>query len=170
MTLIETLTIVALIGGPIAAVQLTRFLDDQKEVRNRKLYVFKILMASRATILAPQHVEALNRVPLEFTDHSDVMSDWHAYLDHLGNTAMEAGRWNEKQVDLLVDMLHTMGKKVGYNFDKTEIKNGVYNPQGHGRVEQENTAVRQGLAEVFSGKRAFPITITNLPDRAPDKQ
>lgn len=56
-----------------------------------------------------------------------------------------------------------MGNCVGYHIDKTELKNGVYAPQYHGRLEAENDAVRTGFAEIFAGKRSFPIELKNLP-------
>jgi len=63
--------ILAVFLGPIIAVQLTRYLDDQKEVRARKLNIFTTLMATRAYNLSWSHLEALNRIDLEF-DRNDL--------------------------------------------------------------------------------------------------
>jgi hypothetical protein len=170
VTLVEAITVLALIAGPIAAVQVTRYLDDQKEVRQRKLNVFKTLMATRATSLSPAHVEALNRIPLEFGEslklEKPVIALWRQYLDHLNQRQMPIDQWGPRRIDLLVDLLSTMALAVGYDFDKTEIKNGVYNPQAHGKIEADQEAIRIGFAEVFAGKRPFPIIVTNLPTRA----
>lgn len=62
----EIIMVLAVFLGPVVAVRLTRFLDDRKEVRERKLWIFKTLMATRAYTLAQTHVEALNRIDLEF--------------------------------------------------------------------------------------------------------
>jgi len=48
MTIADWLMITAVFLGPIVAVRLTRYLDDQKEIRARKLDIFKTLMATRA--------------------------------------------------------------------------------------------------------------------------
>lgn len=170
MTLVEGLTILAIVIGPILAVRITRYLDDQKEIRQRKLFVFKTLMANRALNLSPAHVESINRIPLEFDSgkKSDkpVIALWRQYLDHLGDRNFPTAQWGPKRLDLLVDLLHAMGAALGYDLDKTEIKNGVYSPEGHGRIEADQDAIRAGMAEVFSGKRSFPIQLTNLPLQA----
>ncbi len=66
ITIADWFMIGAVFLGPIVAVQLTRYLDNKKEIRERKLWVFKTLMATRASALSPHHVEALNRIDLEF--------------------------------------------------------------------------------------------------------
>jgi hypothetical protein len=48
MTIADALIIIATLSGPIIAVQVTRFLDERKETRGRKLQVFKTLMPTRA--------------------------------------------------------------------------------------------------------------------------
>ena len=65
MTIADWLMISAVLSGPIIAVQLTRFLDAAKEERERKLQVFKTLMATRAYTVSWDHVVALNRIDLE---------------------------------------------------------------------------------------------------------
>ncbi|MGH8670508.1 MAG: DUF6680 family protein [Burkholderiales bacterium] len=48
MTVSDWIMIGAILLGPIIAVRLTRFLDDRKEVRERKIRIFKTLMATMA--------------------------------------------------------------------------------------------------------------------------
>jgi hypothetical protein len=62
MTISDGLMILAVLAGPIIAVQLTRHLDNKKEIRERKLQVFKTLMATRAYNVSWDHVMALNRL------------------------------------------------------------------------------------------------------------
>ncbi len=62
--------ILVVLAGPVIAVQLTSYLDSLKEIRERKLSVFKTLMAIRAYNVSWEHVEALNRIDLEF-DHNN---------------------------------------------------------------------------------------------------
>ncbi len=46
------LTIIAVIAGPILAVQIQKFLEGLKEKKARKVIVFKDLMSTRAAGLA----------------------------------------------------------------------------------------------------------------------
>jgi hypothetical protein len=86
--------------SPLIAVQVTRYLDDRNEVQGRKLQIFNTLMATRAYTLAPAHVEALNRIDLEFSSkraaEKAVLDIWLQYLDHLGDKNLEVQVWYNK--------------------------------------------------------------------------
>lgn len=168
MTLTEVLMVLATAVSPLIAVQVTRYLDDRNEERGRKLQVFKTLMATRAQNISPIHVEALNRIDLEFSakrkQEKPVVEIWQQYLDHLGNEAMDATAWNQRRVDLLVDLLYAMGQSLAYDFSKTQIKNGIYSPAAHGRIETEQERVRQLTLELLEGKRPLPMWVANLPN------
>lgn len=174
MTLTDILMITATALSPLIAVQVTRYLDDQNEEHGRKLQIFKTLMATRAYTLAPSHVEALNRIDLEFStkrrQEKAVLDVWQQYLDHLGNKSMQIEAWAEKRVDLLVDLLYAMGQALGYDFNKTQIKNGTYAPVAHGRIEEEQEKVRQFTIELLEGKRILPMYVTNLPNQSASSQ
>lgn len=167
MTLTDFLLIVATSLSPLIAVQVTRYLDDRNEERGRKLQVFKTLMASRAYYLSPAHVEALNRIDLEFSaskrKEKAVLNVWQQYLDHLGSKHLTGQTWNDKRVDLLVELLQVMGRSLGYDFNKTHIKNATYSPTAHGRIEDEQEKIRQLTLEVLQGTRPLPMYVTNLP-------
>lgn len=166
MTIADGLMILAVLLGPIVAVRLTRYLDDRKEIRERKLWVFKTLMATRAYSLSPLHVEALNRIDLEFEatkkNEKQVLDTWKQYLDLLANRDISPEQWNLRRVDLLVELLYHMGKCVGYDFDETQIKNGTYSPVAHGRIEEQQEAIRQGIVDLMEGRRVLPMFVTNL--------
>ena len=167
MTIADWLMITAVFLGPIVAVQLTRYLDDKKEVRARKLDIFKTLMATRAYNLSWNHVEALNRIDLEFDKNhkkeKEVIEAWKEYLDLLGNTIIPIEQWGVKRVDLLVELLHKMAKVLDYDFDKTHIKNSSYSPRVHGETEEQQNILRKGLLEILDGKRSIPMSVTNWP-------
>ncbi|MCX2796357.1 DUF6680 family protein [Microbulbifer thermotolerans] len=166
MTVTDTIMILAVFLGPIVAVRLTRYLDDRKEVRERKLWIFKTLMATRAYTVAPTHVEALNRIDLEFNPkkkhEKKVLDAWKEYLDLLGDRGMSQEQWAVKRLDLLVELLYHMGRSLKYDFDKTQIKNGTYSPIAHGKIEEQQEAIRQGVIELLQGKRIVPMHVTNL--------
>lgn len=141
MTIADWLMITAVLLGPIIAVRLTRYLDTQNEIRERKMQIFKTLMATRAYTVSWPHVEALNRIDLEFNKshkrEKEVIEAWKEYLDLLNNTAIPIEQWHIKRVDLLVELLHKMARVLDYDFDKTHIKNSSYSPRAHGETEEE---------------------------------
>lgn len=159
--------ILAVLLGPIIAVRLTRYLDEQKEIRERKLQVFKTLMATRAYTVSWAHVEALNRIDLEFEKNNKkekaVVEAWKEYHDLLNNTGIPLEQWSIRRVDLLVELLHKMAIVLNYDFDKTHIKNSSYSPRAHGDIEAQQEALRRGTIEILEGKRVLPMFVTNLP-------
>lgn len=167
MTIADWIMIAAVFLGPIVAVRLTRHLDNKKEIRERKLNIFKTLMATRAYAVSWDHVVTLNKIDLEFdkadTKEKAVIDAWKEYLDLLSDKQMPFDVWNTKRVDLLVELLHKMAQVLDYDFDKTHIKNSSYSPVAHGKLEDEQSALRQGVIEVLSGKRELPMRITNWP-------
>ena len=156
----ELLTLAAMIIGPIAAVQITRMPDDRKESRDRKLRIYKTLMATRAAGLSGAHIEALNSIDMEFSSSrkgdKKVRLTWKAYLDHLSDKSMAAEQWSIRRVDLFVDMLGVMGEQLGYDFDNAHIKNGVYSPMAHGELESDQTEIRRSLPP-FSTPRCLSV-------------
>jgi hypothetical protein len=164
----------AVLIGPIVAVRVTRFLDDRKEVRERKLWVFKTLMGTRAYTVSANHVEALNRIDLEFTPkkkhEKKVLEAWKEYLDLLGNKTISPDQWNVKRVDLLVELLYHMGQSLDYDFDKTQIRNGTYSPIAHGKLEEQQEAIRQGLISILEGESSLPMHIVGIPNQQDQKE
>ncbi len=67
----EWLTIIAIAIGPFLGICVHGKLEDRKRTYERKLDIFKTLMATRATPLARVHVEALNRIDIEFTGRKE---------------------------------------------------------------------------------------------------
>ncbi len=169
MTIADWLMIGAVLAGPVVAVQLTRFLDERREVRERKLNIFKTLMATRAYNVSWAHVEALNRIDLEFDKNNPreraVLDAWKEYHDLLGDKQMPPDQWGTRRVDLLVELLHKMALILDYDFDKTHIKNSSYAPKIHGDIESQQEALRRSTLELLDGKRAIPIIAAPPPQQ-----
>jgi hypothetical protein len=167
MTISDWIMILAVLIGPICAVRLTRHLDNKKEIRERKLEIFKTLMATRSYSVSWDHVVALNRIDLEFAknkkDERDVVNAWKAYHDLLSDKTIPFEQWSTKRLDLFVDLLHTMAKVLDYDFDKTHIKNSAYSPIAHESIEAEKKAIRAGLIELLEGRKSIPMNIVNSP-------
>lgn len=170
-TIIALLTVFAIFTGPIFALQIQKKLDERKDRKQRRFWVFRSLMVTRGTGLSPVHVEALNAIDIEFsgTDHNDklVREKWKEYLDHLSVKPPEKASddwWNSnnrKTEELLAGLLKQISIAVGYDFDVTHIKRAAYVPTFFHNFELENNFVRKSLVELFLGKRSFPVELTN---------
>ena len=157
-TVLALATIAAIIIGPMVALWLQRISERRRERRNRKLVIFKELMATRATRVSPRHVDALNAIEVEFSDGSAddkrVLEAWRLYLDHLGddNTG-DNQRWTDKGNDLLTDLLYEMSQALQYDFSKITLKKNVYSPRAHGDLELDQYLLRKYVVEMMAGKR-----------------
>lgn len=169
MTLTNILMVAAVVIAPILAVQVQKWLEVFREQRGRKIWIFKTLMATRAANLSSDHVRALNMIDLEFRGkkYKSVANSWKAYLDHLASFPKDDEnlqiQWQERMTDRLANLLMEMGKSLGYEFDEVHVKKGVYAPEAHGRLEDENALVRRGLIRVLYGDSALKMDVESFP-------
>jgi len=176
MTISDVSMIVAVIAGPILAIQAQKIIEMLKERRERKVWVFTTLMATRGTPVSPVHVRALNMIDLEFSARNrpecSVIDAWKVYLDHLNdaprdfqdpNYQAQYTLWSKKLPDCLTELLFVMSQALGYTFDKVQLKKGAYTPQGHADLEFEQSMLRRGALDVIYGQRALRIEVIQPP-------
>jgi hypothetical protein len=174
MTISDSLMIVAVLIAPFLAVFAQKRIETWRAKRDTKLWIFKTLMATRAATVSVNHVQALNMIDLEFSDkvpnEKEVKRIWKEYLNHLGSLPSDPEQkkaalplWTDKLGDYLAELLEAMGKCFGYDFDKVQIKKGIYSPEGHAHDEFEQRAIRFMLLQVLQGQRRFPIAATLEP-------
>ena len=160
--LIAGLTILAIIVGPLLALWLQRMAENRREKRQGRLWVFKTLMMYRATPLAYPYVQALNLIDVSFNANSDeekaVRAAWNTLLDHL---TVHKGQpdFLENTRTLTATLLAAMGKCLGYDFEEVYLKRHAYQPEGHGKVEEEQHELRGLLLQVLRNDRRIPIAL-----------
>jgi hypothetical protein len=159
--------IFATIIGPIAAVQAQKWLERGRETRARQTLIFRTLMGTRGALLAPDHVRAINSIPLDFYPTSPklkaINTAWKTYIDHLGVKQVPGDQWAERRVDYLLELLQLIGAYVGYEFTVVEMKREFYAPVGHATVESEQDLIRQGFAKLFKGEASLPLAVREMP-------
>ena len=163
----DWLVVIATLLSPLIAVQVTKWLDRRNQVRDEQIRIFKTLMATRASTLDPRHVESLNVIDVVFSSNEkkqiEIRRLWKQYLDHLSDRNYPQDHWGAKRVEFLVELLHVMAGYLGFDLDKTHIKNQIYFPDGYGALEDENTKIRRGILEILNGTRPLPMWVVNLP-------
>jgi len=94
-------------------------------------------MAIRATPTNILHVEALNSIDVIFSrennkKESAIRLAWKPYLDFLATrrwTPEKSESWEVEQKKFHIDLLNNIALYLGYEFDKTHLKNQVYYPE-----------------------------------------
>lgn len=163
---VKTLSILI---SPFIGIRLQKFMEERKDRSKRKENIFRTLMATRATRLSPEHVQALNMIELEFSSSGKdqaVRAAWNEYRDHLGigHNKETVQVWNLKVIDLFIDLLHSMSQSVSLPFAKTELRNGIYFPTAHGELERDQDIIRKGLVALFSNEFSLPVTVPTSDD------
>jgi len=176
ITISDWLVILAIIIAPVLAVQIQKFIENKKEKRERKMQIFRTLMATRATPLYAQHVEALNMIDIEFFEDKTITESWKLLLDNFASYPKDPKDPNDpsyqaelnlcmdKSTNLLTDLLYEMAKSLNYKFDKVHLKRSVYNPKGHADYILDQEFIRQSLVRVLLGKIPIPIKVVNMEE------
>ncbi len=158
--------VAATLLGPIFAVQAQSYVDSRREERRRRLGVFHSLMRTRAQPVSPEHVNALNAVPLEFQGDSvslkAVRSAWRIYINHFSKDTA-APTWGERRLELLTALLQRMGESLKYELDAVEIERDAYAPSAHGQAAAEQEIIRKGVAAMFRGEGTLPLAVKSMP-------
>lgn len=157
----NTLTIVAILLGPILAIQIQVYLDHRREQKRRKLGVFRDLMVTRGTALSPRHVEALNGIQMEFSSKNlrekPITDAWQNYMNHLINFA-DTDAWRSQSSELLAELLLQMAMCLGYtDFNKARIKAEAYVPRYFFEIESEQNELRKAAIQVFKGNQSLRV-------------
>jgi hypothetical protein len=147
--------------GPIAAVLITRYIDQLRERSGRRLWIFRTLMATRRTWLSPEHIAALNQVELDFQSATGVMNAYRMYMKHLATPfePKENDRVVRERQSMRTKMLSEMATALRIRVEQLDIFEGGYIPQGHVDIEREQAAIRRLLSEIADGKRSLPIEV-----------
>ena len=178
MALSDGLMILAVLLAPFFAVFAQRQVELWRARRERKLSVFKMLMATRGRVVSAEHVQALNMIELEFTDRGDggVLTAWAVYRDHLNSFPPGAPpsedaiqRWVDRGQDNLTALLGRMGKSLGYSLDPVQITKGVYAPQAHAAADIEFQLLRRALLDWLSGRGKVSVSVLPADEDAARK-
>ncbi len=181
-----TVTVIAILLAPIIALQVQTRLDAAKEKSQRKLIIFKTLIATYTTRVSPDHVQALNMINIEFYGNESVLGSWRLYQQHLttpdiqaNNTSISieerekaAQQWLETGNNLFINLLVDMSNEVGFPFDKPTLSKGVYYPIAQEKIEIENKILREGLLKIICNGEPLSMNVTAFPinQEALDKQ
>lgn len=161
--------------GPIAAVGITLWYtgreDRKREARarakekadelfDRRLKVFRTLMATRQVGINPEHVNALNLIEVDFYRCDHVESAWKEYKDFL--FGQEKNLDPEKRERLLSKLLFEIGKILDFDIPAIDIYQGGYAPSGWAYRDELNNEVLEFFRKMHRLEQAFPVYVHGL--------
>jgi len=169
----------ATIFGPILAVIITRRIDRLRANEERKVWIFRTLMATRDMNLSVsmEHVQALQMIEVEFSKsrrkERAVVDAWRLYQQHLNTPAPDedkANYWGKRQFELLCKLVHRIAEYLGYNLNEAQIRE-VYSPRVLSLRRIQEDAIWHGIAKLVSGGEThLKIQLVATGDDLPAKE
>jgi hypothetical protein len=164
------LTMLAIIIGPLAALLIQHHRERVQAQEDRRVEIFRTLMANRASRMSQPFVQALNGIEVEFHGRTRVIEAWRSLNEHLYTPNDPVGdpnlvRWQERTTDRLTSLLAAMGESLDYHFDEVTLRRNVYYPTGWTTTEVEQIKLRQAAIKVFEGEKALKVEITGEPSK-----
>ncbi len=150
--------IFATFGGPVLAVYVTRYIDKERQSRERQLGLFRALMGTRRAPLAAERVTALNLVEIEFYGVKPVETAYKAVINHMNVPKPIPDSWGEENRKFITKLLYAMAQELGYKLEQLDVLDGGYHPQGISDIETEQQEVRRSIIDVLSGRRPLLVS------------
>jgi hypothetical protein len=177
MTITDALLITVTLLSPVIAVQVQKLIERVSQRSEAQHRIFRALMATRATRVVPEHVQALNMIDLEFSgsrwrgptpQEREVINKWRLYGDQLN---IDVRGLNEaalatvvaRREELFIDLLEALSGALGYDFDRVRLMRGAYYPQGHADAETRRQEFETALIEVVTGRAPLSMKVTEFP-------
>lgn len=168
------ITIAAIVAGPFFAVVVTHILQESKDLKQRRMHVFRGLMTSRRTPLSPERVQALNLIEVEFFGKQAVLNRFSDLLEVYNDQV----RWKSEDSDVrtsvlqevddkTVLLLQEMGRVLGYKLENLTLLRGGYYPEAFSQIELQQNEIREFLVGLKKGSLYLPTALLDV--RHPQK-
>lgn len=160
--------VAATLLGPVAAIVVSLLMtwrhDDARQMLERRMRVFRALLATRASAAHYDHVSALNLVEIDFYQITPVIDAWRVYMRHLNSVppdrklTLEEGKlFNDKRTDLLATLLKKIADFLRFEMGEIDLKRGGYSPQAWGDQEERDAAMKEAVTILASGERPLRV-------------
>ena len=165
-----TLTIVAIVVGPISAVLITLWRDSRRAKLQRQWDIFRNLMRHRTTPLHVEFVGSLNLIEVEFADDKRVVENWKKLLVLFEKLATvpekQFAEVSQERFEAQTRLLDAIAKNLGLQIEQLDIQSGGYSPKGWFDLENEQAAIRRLVGEIALGQRTLNVTVWSPPPSA----
>jgi hypothetical protein len=170
--------VMAILLGPVAAIVVSLLMtwqhDDKRQMLERRMRVFRQLLATRASAAHYDHVSALNLVEIDFYQVVPVIDAWRVYMRHLAS--VPPGRrlppeedkiFGDKRTDLLAALLKQIAVFLKFEMGEIDLKRGGYSPQVWADQENRDAAMKEAITILASGQRPLRVQPEAPPTHQP---
>ena len=162
-----TISILAVLLSPLVAVLVTVYLQNRREKRNQKLWIFNTLIATRHSPIIEENVRSLNMIDIAFHDSPNLRKLWHEYFDMLANEGLNNELGFSQRQKKNLEMITEMARVLGYGKAISHLDvDRVYYPIGLGTQSKRAEAIAEELLRVLKASGGVQFA----PRRTDDEQ
>jgi hypothetical protein len=164
----DIITFIAIFLGPMAAFLLNSWNERRKDKKQKKIDIFRTLIANRMQKTAPLHISALNMIEIDFADDKNVLAAWKVYFENLSadfesmSEAAKAKTYNKRE-RLFAGLVSAIAKSLDLKIEQLDILTENYLPQGWLDNEKDQHDLRKCLIGLLQGQGALPVHVDVSP-------
>lgn len=123
----EWISILAVLTSPLIAVCVTIWVEKRGQKRKDKMDLFKVMMTQRGTTTTELWVNALNSMPIVFSEDKEVLSALNVFLD-----TTKVNKPEDMDIEIYenkkIKLLEVMANSLGYSNINWEQIKSPYQP------------------------------------------
>jgi len=149
---------VAILAAPLVALWVQRKSEKERASEERRQAIFRTLWINRRRHFWVARIDALNMIDVEFHGERKVRDAWQDLFAHYRD---EHPGLNDAQIgterdDKFATLLFEISQVLGYEFGKAFIRDNVYRPDLHQKVDEIELETRRLVLELLKGD-ALPV-------------
>jgi len=165
-------TILTILNGPVRAGRIAHEIARERAKIDRKVDLLRRVFMTRGGLRThPDHVWAMNLVPMDFGGVNAVINAWRTYRQHLDmpppQEEPQLGAFILERTRRLTELIYAMGTDVGINFDRLDIQDHAYFPQAWANREWEEQQLRLLSLDMLRGLRPLRVAPASLAGQGP---
>lgn len=142
--------VIAILLSPVVALLISVWVQNRKEKRGQKLWIFNTLIATRHNPIIDENVRALNMIDVAYSDCRHVRDLWHQYYDMLCNEGLNNEVGGNQRQKKNLELITEMAMVVGYKQSISHLDVArVYYPTGLGEQSKASRDIADELLRVL---------------------
>lgn len=159
------LNVAAIIAAPITALWVQEKREEIKAQTQRREAIFRALWVNRQRQFYLARVDALNMIDVEFFGEQKVQDAWQNLFAHYSqpHPGLNEDQIFREREEMFATLLFEISQVLRYGFGRTHIRDNVYRPTLHGKLDQMELETRQWIHELLQ-RDALPVRfVTDAP-------
>ena len=150
MKLVDWLTIIGLLLGPIFAVLISLWREERRHKRHQQIHTLRQLVNSRDRANDPNFLASINVIPIDFNGNDAVMSAWKDYIKSIQARVPDDQKadQNKNSRIILTKLIFEMTKALKYKLPESDIQTPAYQTEGYDRQQSDQYEALKAMPKI----------------------